>query len=74
MGNYSKLLGSLIGSGVGIVAAWLATKVPMIASCTGLGAERTCEVLGMSQMEITAALTLGFSALLTWLFPANSSS
>ncbi len=63
---YSKLIAALLGNVVALVLAWAATKG--IGACTPDG---VCTVLGLSQLEITAALVLLVNAVFVHQAPAN---
>lgn len=71
-GNYSKLIGSIVGSGVAILVAYLATKglgtcVPPIEP----NGEEVCSVLGFTTGQITGTLVTLMSAGFVFLFPKN---
>lgn len=68
MAKYSKLFGAVIGGVVGWGAAWLALHVPFIASCVG----DVCTVLGLSEEQIVAALTMLFVAIGVERAPKNA--
>ena len=71
MGGISKLIGSAIGGAVGAGLAWLVAKVPGIGSCSVVDTQTACEVLGLTQAQITGALSIGMSMVFTYFFPAN---
>lgn len=67
MGNYSKFIGAIIGSGVGWGASWVAVHAPGISSCGVDG----CSVLGLSSAQITGALTGVLATVFVRQFPPN---
>ena len=73
LGNYSKLIGSIVGSIVGMVLAWLAVKG--FATCTaGPDGTDACSILGISDAQITAAIVLVVNGAFVWAFPKNKPS
>jgi hypothetical protein len=73
MGNYSKLIGSIVGSLVAMLLAWLAVKG--LATCTaGPDGTEACSIWGISDAQITGALVTVISAALVWAFPKNQPS
>lgn len=71
-GNYSKFIGSIVGSVVGIGVAYAATKglgtcIPPIEP----GGEEVCSVLGFTTGQITGGATMLLSAALVFMFPPN---
>lgn len=73
LGNYSKLIGSIVGSVVAIVATYLATKglgtcVAAVAPAT----EQVCTVLGFTTAQITGAVVTLLSAAFVFIFPKNT--
>lgn len=70
MGQYSKLIGSLLGSIIAIVVTYLAAKG--IATCApGPDGTEACSVFGFTTGQITTAATALVSAALVYFFPAN---
>jgi len=73
MGNYSKLIGSIVGSLVGMLLAYLAVKG--LATCTpGPDGTQACSLWGISDSQITAGAVSAVTALLVWAFPKNQTS
>lgn len=73
MGNYSKLIGSIVGSLVGMLLAYLAVKG--LAICTpGPDGTQACSLWGISDSQITAGAVSLVTALLVWAFPKNQPS
>ena len=71
MGTYSKLIGSLVGSIVAFALAWLAVKG--LAVCTaGPDGTQACAIWGISDSQITGAITAIISAGFVFSFPKNS--
>lgn len=71
-GLYSKLIGALIGSGVGLVGVWVAANFGL-GTCTiptDLTPE-TCSILGQSVAELQRWVVAGFASIFVWRFPAN---
>lgn len=71
-GNYSKLIGSVVGSVIAIVVAYAASKglgtcVPPIEP----NGEEVCSVLGFTTGQITGAAVAVMSAVFVWAFPSN---
>jgi hypothetical protein len=70
-GNYSKLIGSIAGSLVGMLLAWLAMKG--LATCTaGADGTQSCAVWGISDSQITGFIVSAVGAVLVWAFPKNN--
>jgi hypothetical protein len=70
MGTYSKLIGSLAGSLVAIVLAWLAVKG--LAVCTpGPDGTQACAIWGISDSQITGVVVSIISAAFVYAFPKN---
>lgn len=76
--KYSKLIAGVTGNLVAIGAVWLAMKVPAVAQCVPAPSavatetvDQVCTVLGLSQVEITAALMIVVNALFIERSPAN---
>jgi hypothetical protein len=71
-GNYSKLVGSIVGSGVAILVAYLATKgLGTCAPPIEPNGEQVCSVLGFTTGQITGTLITLVSAGFVYFFPAN---
>ncbi len=71
LGTYSKLIGSLAGSIVAFVLAYLAVKG--IATCTpGPDGTQACAIWGISDSQITGAITAVISAVFVFAFPKNA--
>ena len=66
MSAYYKLIGTLVGSIVGIVLTYAATKG--FGTCTATG----CTVFGISDVQITATLMLVLSAVGVHQAPPNN--
>jgi hypothetical protein len=70
MGAYSKLIGSLVGSIVAVVLAYLAVKG--LATCTaGPDGTQACAIWGISDSQITGGIVAVISAAFVYLFPKN---
>lgn len=71
-GNYSKLVGALVGNAVAILAIWAATQWPAVASCLMQpdGTE-TCTILGFSQADLTMAVMAVLNSVFVFFFPPN---
>jgi hypothetical protein len=70
LGNYSKLIGALVGNIVAIVLVYLATQG--LATCAaGPDGTTACAILGFSQAQITAAVLSAVNMALVYAFPAN---
>lgn len=67
MAKFSKLFGSIIGSGVGLLLAFLASKG--LGTCDALG--ENCVVFGFTQETITVAIMGILSAIGVFASPAN---
>lgn len=76
LGNYSKLIGALVGNVVAIILAWLAINSPAIAECVPVPetTESVCNIFGFSQVQVTAALMAIFNMIFVERFPANKPS
>jgi len=73
LGNYSKLIGAIVGSLVGMLFTWLAIKG--LAVCTpGPDGTQACSVWGISDSQITAGAVSLVTWLLVWAFPKNQPS
>lgn len=73
LGNYSKLIASLLGSVIAIILVYLGTKG--IATCVAdASGEQSCTLFGFSTAQITGAATALVSAIFVWAFPANKPS
>lgn len=71
-GNYSKLVGALIGNAVAILAIWAATQWPAVATCTvGPDGEQTCVILGFTQADLTMAVMAVLNSAFVFMFPPN---
>lgn len=73
-GNYSKLIGALVGNVVAIAVAYLATSVPGVASCTTVEGVETCVAFGFSQAQITAFLMTVVNSVFVYMFPPNKAA
>jgi hypothetical protein len=71
LGNYSKLIGAVVGNVVAIVLAWVATKWTGIATCAVVDGVQTCTALGLSQAQITAGLMAIINSAFVYFFPPN---
>lgn len=71
MGNYSKLIGAMVGSAVGIVLLWLAFRVPGLSTCDIVAGDTICSILGFSQAQITAAIMTVVNMAFVFKFPPN---
>lgn len=71
MGNYSKLIGALVGNVVAILLAYVATKWTGVAQCTIVDQVQTCTAFGFSQAQITAGLMTVVNTAFVWWFPPN---
>jgi hypothetical protein len=70
MGAYSKLIGSLVGSIVAVILAYLAVKG--LATCTpGPDGTQACAIWGFSDSQITGAIVSVISAVFVYAFPRN---
>lgn len=72
MGKYSKLIGGFIGAAVGYVLAFLAIKVPGVASCADPNVIATCTFLGVSQQTIVGLITSVLTLIGVYSSPANT--
>lgn len=73
MGNYSKLIGGIVGSLVGMLFAYLAVKG--LATCVpGPDGTQACSLWGISDSQITAGVVALVANLLVWAFPKNQTS
>lgn len=70
MAKYSKLIGTIIGSGVGVALSYLASRG--LATCSVVDGTETCSLWGMSQAQITGFLVMAIASLGTWVSPPNS--
>ncbi len=70
-GNYSKLVGALVGNIVAILLAYVATKVPALVTCTEVNEVLECTALGYTQQEITIGLMAAINTAFVYWFPAN---
>lgn len=72
-GNYSKLIGSLIGSVIAIVVAYAATKGlgTCVTPVTPPGAAEVCTIAGFTSAQITGSVITGLSAIFVYAFPRN---
>lgn len=70
MGQYSKLIASLVGSIVAVVLVYLASKG--IGTCVAApDGTQACTVLGFTGAEITGAAVAIISAAFVFIFPPN---
>lgn len=70
LGEYSKLIGALIGNVVAMVLVYLAAQG--LATCTaGPDGTSACAILGFSQAQITAAVLTAVNMAFVYAFPAN---
>lgn len=70
MGPYSKLIGSLVGSIVAFVLAYLAVKG--LATCTaGPDGTQACAIWGFSDSQITGGIVSLISAVFVYFAPKN---
>ena len=75
MGNYSKLIGGIIGAVVAMLMAWAASKglgtcVPPITP----DGEEVCTVWGFTTGQVTGAIMLVVTNAFVFFFPANKPS
>lgn len=71
-GNYSKFVGALVGNAVAIIAIYLATMFPSVATCTlGPDGEQSCIILGFSQADLTMAVMAVINSAFVYFFPPN---
>lgn len=66
MGAYSKFIGSIVGSIVGALLLWAASKG--FGTCDAAG---VCTVFGINSETITGAVLAVFAALGVYVAPAN---
>lgn len=71
MSNYSKLLGSIVGSVVAMVFVYLASKGLATCSVAADGSQ-ACSIFGFTDVQITAVAGAAVSALFVWAFPKNT--
>jgi hypothetical protein len=71
MGNYSKLIGALVGNVVAIGAVYLASKG--LATCApATDGSEACTMLGFTTAQVTAFAMTGVNAAFVWAFPPNT--
>lgn len=70
MAKYSKLIGTILGSVVGVLFSYLASRG--LATCTVVDAVQTCAMWGISQAQVTGFLLAVFASAGTWIAPPNS--
>lgn len=71
-GNYSKLVGALIGNAVAILVIWAAAQWPAVATCTATpDGEQSCTILGFSQSDLTMAVMAALNSAFVYFFPPN---
>lgn len=70
LGNYSKLIGAIVGNVVAIVLVYLAAQG--LATCTaGPDGTTACAIYGFSQAQITAAVIAVVNTVFVYAFPPN---
>lgn len=70
LGEYSKLIGALVGNVVAIVLVYLAAQG--IATCSaGPDGTTACAIWGFSQAQITAAVVSAVNMAFVYAFPPN---
>lgn len=73
LGNYSKLIGGIIGGVVAIVMAYLASRgLGTCVPSADVGGSEVCTVWGFTTTQVTAAVMLIVTNLFVVLFPKNT--
>lgn len=70
-GNYSKLIGALVGNVVAIGLVYLATSFPGVAQCVEVGGVQSCTAFGFTDTQITMGAMLVFNSVFVYFFPPN---
>jgi hypothetical protein len=72
LGNYSKLIGALVGNAVAILAIYLAASWPAVATCTlQPDGSEACVILGFTQADLTMAVMAVLNTVFVFVFPPN---
>lgn len=70
-GNYSKLIGAVVGNIVGLLFVWAASAGFGECTMPADGAEQVCTVLGFTTAQVTGAVMFLINSAFVFFFPAN---
>lgn len=71
LGNYSKLIGGIVGSIGGFLISILVTKGLAVCTVATVGVAASCSVFGIPEATIEGAITTAITAAVVHYFPAN---